>query len=308
VTASDSFPALGTTALVAVACETDLAGARELLTGELDALDLACSRFRDDSELSFLNAHSGERVQVSPLLMTAIRAALDAAQATDGLVDPTLGAHLRAAGYDRTFALVRNRDRWTIEVRTRPDGAWRHVSLDTERREVCVPPGVELDLGATAKALAADRAAAAISAETNDGVLVSLGGDIATAGTGPSGGWGVRIADDHRVPLDTPGPLVALETGGLATSSTSVRRWRTDSGEAHHLLDPRTGLPASTPWRTVSVAAATCLDANVASTAALVVGPEAPGWLEARGLSARLVANDGEVVHVGGWPAEAEAA
>jgi thiamine biosynthesis lipoprotein len=110
--------------------------------------------------------------------------------------------------------------------------------------------------------------------------------------------------DDHSAPLDRPGPCVCIENGGLATSSTAVRRWRTESGEAHHLLDPRTGLPARSPWRTVSVAAASCVAANVASTASIVLGDGAPRWLAERGLAARLVANDGGAVHVFGWPGD----
>jgi thiamine biosynthesis lipoprotein len=132
---------------------------------------------------------------------------------------------------------------------------------------------------------------------------VSLGGDSAVAGA-PDGGWCIRLSDDHSAPLDAPGPCVSIETGGLATSSTAVRRWRTDSGEAHHLLDPRTGLPADSPWRTVSVAAPSCVDANVASTAAIVLGESAPRWLAERGLPARLVATDGGAVHVFGWPSD----
>jgi thiamine biosynthesis lipoprotein len=179
-----------------------------------------------------------------------------------------------------------------------------NVRLDDEQRMLLVPKGVELDLGATAKALAADDAARAIAASLGAGVLISLGGDIAVAGPGPDEGWSVRIADDHAAPLGDPGPTVAIVNGGLATSSTSVRRWQTDRGEAHHILDPHTGLPAVTPWRTVTVAAANCVEANVAATAALVLGAEAVGFLADAGLPARLVRHDDSVVHVAGWPAE----
>ena len=116
------------------------------------------------------------------------------------------------------------------------------------------------------------------------------------------------IADDHNAPLDGAGPVVEITAGGLATSGTAVRRWATDHGEAHHLLDPQTGRPAITPWRTVTVAAATCLAANVASTAAVVLGEDGARWLEERLLPARAVRRDGSVVTLGGWPAEREAA
>lgn len=307
MTARAAFPALGTTAVVAVTDERALPEARDLLARELDALDRACSRFRPDSELVRANARAGEALEIGPLLADAVAAGLDAARRTGGLVDPTLGRELRAAGYDRTFALVRARARW--EIGSRPARArWEDVELDRERRLLRVPRGCELDLGATAKALAADHAAAAIADRTGSGVLVALGGDVAVAGPAPAEGWCVQIADHHAAPLGGPGPRVGMHAGGLATSGTAVRRWRTSTGEAHHLIDPSTGLPAATPWRTVSVAAASCLDANVASTAAVVVGPGAALWLRERGLAARLVARDGSVVHVGGWPEEAEAA
>jgi len=308
VSATASFPALGTTAHVAVSRPPDLEAARDLLARELAAVDRACSRFRRDSELARANARAGERIEIGPVLTEAIGAALAAAVETEGLVDPTLGADLRAVGYDRTFALVQARNGWTIESRARSHGAWQQIELDSARGELKVPAGVELDLGATAKALAADRAAEHIVAALGGGVLVSLGGDVAVAGEPPRNGWCIRIADDHAAPLDGPGVSIFLSSGGLATSGTTVRRWRTDRGEAHHVLDPRTGLPALTPWRTLSVAAHSCLDANVAATAALVIGDEAPDWLRRRNLPARLVATGGRVVNVAGWPEDAEVA
>jgi FAD:protein FMN transferase len=180
--------------------------------------------------------------------------------------------------------------------------------MDPERRAVRVPAGSELDLGATAKALVADRAASSACAAAGCGVLVSLGGDVAVAGEPPSRGWPIRVADDHAAGLDAPGPVVSIAGGGLATSSTAVRRWRAGEVELHHIIDPRTGRSAVTPWRTVTVAAATCVDANVAATAAIVLGGDAPAWLAARALAARLVSETGAATCAAGWPAEAEAA
>jgi thiamine biosynthesis lipoprotein len=136
-------------------------------------------------------------------------------------------------------------------------------------------------------------------------VLVSLGGDIAVAGPAPAGGWPVLVTDDHRAPSPADGQVVGIGAGGLATSSTTVRRWRTNEGIAHHLVDPRTGRPAAEVWRTASVGAGSCVDANTASTAAIVLGEDASAWLEGRGLAARLVRPDGRVTLTGGWPAEA---
>lgn len=302
---SASFAALGTTAVVAVSKKRALPAACALLTEQLDALDRACSRFRNDSELTRVNARAGRTNHISKLLSENVAVALEAAQTTSGIVDPTLGAELRAAGYDRTFALVRARDRWTVQPPARHTrSSWREVQLDIEQQTLRVPYGIELDLGATAKALAADRAAVAIAAETGTGVLVSLGGDIAVAGPPPPEGWSVRIADDHKAPLDTPGPSVSISGGGLATSSTLERNWQTDRGRAHHIIDPRSLRPAVTPWSTVTVAAATCVDANIAATAAIVLADEAAGWLAERRLPARLVRGDGAVAIVANWPVE----
>jgi thiamine biosynthesis lipoprotein len=300
VTASVRLGALGTTATLFVTDQEQLVTGLELLLAELSAIDAACSRFRDDSELSRVNARAGEWVETSELFRCALNAAINAAQMTDGIVDPTLGTHLRNAGYDRTFELVRRRNNWTITPLAARVDLWRQIETDEQR--VRIPAGCELDFGATAKALASDRAASAIAAKTGCGVLVSLGGDVAVGGEPPAGGWSIRIAGDHAAALDAPGPCVAIGDGGLATSSTTVRRWRTDDGMAHHVLDPRTGLPAVTPWQTASVAAGSCIDANIASTAAIVLGDDAPTWLVDRALPARLVATDGGVVHVGGWP------
>jgi len=120
------------------------------------------------------------------------------------------------------------------------------------------------------------------------------------------GGWPVLLADHHGASLDGPGERIALFEGGLATSSTLARSWPTDRGRMHHVIDPRTGVPAAGMWRTVSVAAASCLDANVASTAALVLGADALSWLEQRNVHARLVARSGAVMGTRDWPVALE--
>jgi thiamine biosynthesis lipoprotein len=296
------FRALGTTAVVATADDALAGDACAAVERELDAIDRACSRFRPDSELARVNSARGERVAVGPLLLEALRVALAAARASDGLVDPTVGGALRAAGYDTTFRVVAARDSETFRARFVPVPGWQTVELDEQAATVRVPTGVELDLGATAKALACDRAATAAAAAAGS-VLVALGGDIAVAGDSPDGGWPVRISDDHAAPLDSCGPTVALVGGGLATSSTTVRRWRSGRTELHHLVDPRTGRPAESPWRTVTVAAKTCVDANVASTASFML-EDAAAWLAARRLPARLVSIDGGSTFVAGWPEE----
>lgn len=304
--ASVSFPALGTTALLCVSDAAQLPAAHAVLERELAEIDLACSRFRDDSELVRLNAAAGTGpVEVGPRLLEAVEVALAAAASSGGLVDPTVGRTLRLAGYDRRFATITLRDGASFRARFAPVPGAHGIQLDSHRRTIRLEPGVELDLGATAKALAADRSARRGAVASAGGVLVSLGGDVAVAGDAPEGGWPIRVADDHAAPLDEPGPTVAIESGGLATSGTTVRRWRAGEVELHHIVDPRTGRPAETPWRTVTVAARSCVEANVASTAAVVLGEDAPAWLETRGLAARLVRQSGEAELAGPWPEDA---
>jgi thiamine biosynthesis lipoprotein len=213
-------------------------------------------------------------------------------------VDPTVGGSLAALGYDRDFTAVPAVSGAAVVVRPVP--GWRSVEVDDAAGTVRVPAGVVLDLGATAKAYAADRAAAGAAVAAGCGVLVSLGGDVAVAGECPPGGWTVHLADDSAATPDPGLPSVRIRTGGLATSSTEVRRWRRGGVGLHHIVDPLTGLPADSPWRTVSVAAASCLDAQIAATGTMVRGD---GWLRPTGLPARLVATGGDVRMVGGWPA-----
>jgi thiamine biosynthesis lipoprotein len=301
-----TFPALGTTASVLV---TDPGAGRlavTILRAELSAIDAACSRFRADSELTRLNRARGREVGISPLLTEALAAALAAAAATGGDVDPTCGRSLIGLGYDRDFADVR-RGGGQAEITVTPAAGWEAVELDPLRQVARIPEGVILDLGATAKALAADRAAVRIAAQAGCGALVNLGGDIRVAGPPPSSGWHIEIADDAGFdgppPGSRPGHSVIITGGGLATSSPAVRAWRRGGAELHHIVEPGTGLPARTCWRAVSVASASCVDANAASTAAIIRGDRAPRWLASLRLPARLVRPDGTALTVAGWAA-----
>jgi FAD:protein FMN transferase len=302
-------PRLAEAALGAAQTEVDA------VVGDVDA---ACSRFRADSEVARLARAGGGSYQISEVLTSAVAAALRGARLTDGAVDPTLGHALVAAGYDRDIALVRDADQRAGPAPPAPSSSagegpdqptssrlvrtatWRDVQLDQEAGVLTVPDDVLLDLGATAKAFASDRAAARAHDAVGMPVLVSLCGDIAVAGTRPSEPWVVRVVE---TPDEQDGPLVEVHDGGLATSTTRARRWVRSGRPMHHLLDPVTGLPADEVWRTVTVAAATCLDANIASTATVVKGADGLRWLESTGLPARVVAADGAVRTVGGWPA-----
>jgi thiamine biosynthesis lipoprotein len=288
----------GTSVALFTTDPTALPAAGAVLIEELAAIDAACSRFRPDSEISRVNAARGAVVQVGPLLAEAMSVALRAAELTNGIVDPTIGAAVRALGYDRDFAEVRDDDQPVATAGPAP--GWRRLEWDAERRTLRAPRGVWLDLGATAKALAADRIAARAADRAGCGVLVSLGGDIAMGGEPPSDGWQIGVSDDHEDPR--PSLTVTLTGGGLATSGTFRRRWRRGGRTVHHIVDPRTGDAATPCWRTASVVAANCVDANIASTAAIVMGRAAPDWLAESGLPARLVTEDGTVTSVAGWP------
>jgi thiamine biosynthesis lipoprotein ApbE len=297
-----SWTALGTSVHV-IATDADGLGRATTAVGDvLEDVDTAYSRFREDSELSRLNVSPGRTIRVSPLLATAIDAAQRAARLTDGAVDPTIGHAIRVAGYDDDFSRIAAQD-GPINLRAWRVPGWQAIRFDRRSRTVLLPPGVELDLGSTGKALAADLAArAALAAAGSGGVLVSLGGDIATAGTPPAGSWRIHVAEDSREKPDGDGEVICLPAGGVATSSTTVRRWTRGAAVLHHIIDPQTSLPTTGPFRTVTVAAATCLDANIASTAAIVRGEAAIDWLMSWGLPARLVENDGTIHYIGRWP------
>jgi thiamine biosynthesis lipoprotein len=298
--------ALGTYVQLVVVGAARVDAARAVAVRLLDDVDRTCSRFREDSDLTRANRNAGAWTRVDPLLAAAVAAALEAARATDGKVDPTLGRSLAAAGYDRDYDAVRYGDGPAAIPLPAVFDAWREVGVDPEG-SVRVPAGTALDLGATGKAFAADLVAAAVSARIGAGCVLSLGGDVAVgvpdgeAGTPPVP-WQVAVGE---TPDDPPAVMVTLPTGGLATSTVLARRWHRGGQVVHHLLDPATGRSVAPTWRTVSVAAATCLEANTASTAAVVMGPAAVPWLVAHGAAARLVDGDGQVTHVGDWAEEA---
>lgn len=303
--AAASWEALGTSVVLRLARPAGMHAARAAVERELDAIDCACSRFRNDSELSRLNACAGRARTVSPLLMDALQLAVRAAELTDGDVDPTIGRALELAGYDRDWRALEQplgEPGPPVTISARVRAGWQTIMLDRASRTARVPTGVKLDLGATAKAWAADRAAAAAASASGCGALVSIGGDIATYGIAPSAGWKIRVTDDHRSDCDAPGQTITIRSGAVATSSTTVRRWRKDGHTMHHIIDPSTGAPARSSWRTVSVAAASCADANIAATAALVRARSAPQWLAQGGLPARLVDLEGSVTAVASWP------
>jgi FAD:protein FMN transferase len=298
--ASVTFSALGTYVYVATRDPVELAPARRLTEAVLAEVDRTCSRFRDDSDLVRANAAAGHWVAVDPLLVAAVTVAVDAARATDGLVHPLLGRQLVSWGYDRDFGQLVD-----TGPTTPPPAPGRRswTGLGMAEDAIRVPAGTALDLGSTGKAFAADLVAATLAGELDTPAIVSVGGDLAVSR--PDGqAWPVAVSGQ----LDEPAVIVWLERGGLATSNTHVRRWTRAGTAYHHLIDPRTGAPATTPWVTASCLGSTAVAANTASTVAVVLGVQAPAWLDTHGVTARLVAADGSVRRTGVWPADAERA
>lgn len=295
------FRALGT--YVHLAVTSDLEPAVELATAMLAEIDRTCSRFRPDSDLVYANARAGQWTDVDPLLAAAVSVGVDAARETDGLVDPCLGRPLVEIGYDEDLAVVLARgDVRPVPAPSARPGAWEEIRVDPAGA-IYVPPDVELDLGATAKAWASDLLALSLVDALGGDALVSLGGDIRIAGSGTRP-WPVVVTERPEGTGDDVAPEnVTLDDGGLATSSTLARRWTAGGVAQHHVLDPRTGRPVAPHWRTVSATGPTCVAANVATTAAVVLGPDAEAWLSARSVDARLVGVSGDVRRTGRWPA-----
>jgi len=305
-TAAHDWELWSTTARIVVtdpeALEPSLALARETLA----EIELAASRFRSDSDVMRLAASVQETHVISPVLAGLLEEALDAADWTGGAVDPTVGSTLSDLGYDRDIASLDLTGKRPVAVVRRTPG-WRKLRLATSAQgvELTMPRGLVLDLGATAKAVAADVCAAEVAAMLGCGVLVSLGGDIATAGRGPDGGWVIDVQD---TPDDPASQIVLPDGAAVATSSTVRRTWRRGGEVAHHVVDPRTSRPATSPWRSVTVVADTCSVANAAATATIAKGADGAAWLATHDLPSRLVDHDRHVHLLGGWPTEEDAA
>jgi FAD:protein FMN transferase len=297
VDATYRFEVWSSTASVVVTDPAALRPVVGIVRAGLDEVDRACSRFRPDSELAGLTP--GTSV-LSPLLADLVGTALDAAEASGGLVDPTVGGAMQALGYDRSIELL-PADGAPVRLVQEVPG-WRRIHLYGDRLEL--PSGVVLDLGATAKARAADLLSRRAAEAVGEGVLVELGGDIATAGPTPASGWQVLVHDTED---DAPCQVTLAAGSAVATSSSVRRTWRRGGVRLHHVVDPRTAAPAAPVWRSVTVAAPTCVAANTASTAAVVLGREAARWLSGRGCTARLVDQQHRAIRVGGWPQEVPA-
>ena len=260
------------------------------------------SRFRRDSSLTGLNDAAGTGWQaVSPLLWTVLTTALDAAEDSGGIYDPTLLDALERIGYDRTFEGVETGSPTTTVTTGASFSNWRRVQLDSATRRVSLPADLGVDLGGIAKGWTVDRVA--LSLAGLGPVLVDAGGDLRVIGTVDGESWPVAVQDPFE-PAGDRG-VVRLRDGALATSSIGGRRWRRGDRVYHHVLDPRTGMPAQSDLHTVTVRAPSASMGDVAAKVALVLGSGSGAtYLVNRGLSGLLTTIEGREVAVGAFQLE----
>lgn len=299
-----TFRAMGSEMLALLECEPACADRLAEIPGWFATWEQRLSRFRDNSELSRLNRAQGEWIPVSPVMWDVVDAAFHAAARTDGLVSPALLEALEATGYDRSFELIRGdnagadqRERVTQARTASPSRvlSWWAITRDARTHALRLPRGMRLDLGGIAKGWAADRAAALLSSAGP--ALVDAGGDIAVSGPLADGApWSIGVA--NPIAPDTDLELLLLRQGGVATSGRDYRRWRHGGVWQHHLLDPRTGRPATTDVLSATVVASTACDAEAAAKVALILGSrDGLAWLDARpALAGLLVLEDGPII------------
>ncbi len=257
------------------------------------------SRFLQESELSRLNQQAGTSTAVSDLLYQVLATALTAAQATQGVYDPALLDQLVQLGYDRSFddlPAVRS----DLIFPGEPGGGWRGIRVDPLRRCVTVPPGIKLDFGGIAKGMAVDAALEDLRLSGVSPALVNAGGDLAALGLPPAAEhW--QLAVPGRVRFWT----IPLRQGAVATSGIAHRHWRQGQTLRHHLLDPRTGLPAQSDLWSVTVVADRCEQAEVAAKVAFILGSQqGADFLRRHRIAGLLVREDGTWETVEPWPVE----
>jgi FAD:protein FMN transferase len=269
----------------------------------VETVEAACSRFREDSDISRANRAAGTAVKVSADLLAAVDAACIMAEATYGLCDPTVGGAVISAGYNRTFDDVIDQGSGPLIVH-RSGGAWRELVVEPDAGTLTIPAGYLLDLGGSAKGWAVDEAIQALgwdilATHPDAGVCISAGGDMAVAGRAPRGGWPVTIRERLVDAGGVPERQVHLAAGAMATSGSTGRQWQRDGVRQHHIIDPRTGEPGNSTWTLVTAVADRCLVADSMATAAWLLNEAAPRWLAGRGVGARLLRADGSEVLVG---------
>jgi thiamine biosynthesis lipoprotein len=302
---TSTWSAWGTTASVTVTDPAALPAARRLVSRQFAAAEKAAAGYRKDAELHRLYRAGGRAITVSPVLAELIGAALIAAERTDGDVDPTVAAAMTAVHGPSHRQGRRARDTSAVPVcstrftGSRPVPGWQQVDLQGRRLQV--PAGTTLDLSATATSFACDRAAAGVRERLAIGVLVTLGGDAASAGPGPEDGWWVTVEDR----ADQRWSEVRLPAGaGLSTSHLTARTGRFQKpADVAQMIDPRTGQAPQAVWRTATAIGFTSLEATTYTSAALIRGSSARAWLGRLWVPARLVSVHDDVITVGPWAA-----
>ncbi len=270
---------------------------KEIVSILFSEWEQALSRFLPDSELSRLNQQAGTPVAVSNLLYDVLATALTAAQATEGVYDPAMLEQLEQIGYDRTFDDLPT-NRFEPIIPGEPGGRWRGIKIDPIRRQVTLPRGIKLDFGGIAKGMAVDAAIKALSQNDIRSALVNAGGDLSVLGLPP---------EEEHWPVAVPGQqwywTIPLHHGAIATSGIAHRHWRQGNILRHHILDPRTGLPAESDLWSVTVVADRCEQAEVAAKVAFILGSKAGAeFLHKHHIAGLLVHEDGKWETVEPWP------
>ncbi len=259
------------------------------------------SRFQPDSELSQLNRAAGQPVRVSSLLLSVLQTALTAAQATEGMFDPTLRNQLVRMGYDRSFDVLPLRLPNSI-ASVVPGGGWRaiKIQIDAEQQYVTLAEGVGLDFGGIAKGMAVDATLDQLSHMGIKTALVNAGGDLAVRGLPTDEAyWSIGI-EGKEVTWSIP-----LRSGALATSGVALRHWQQGTQRRHHLIDPRLGESVQSNLWSVTVAAERCEQAEVATKVAFLLGPEnGSAFLHRYGFSGLFLLEDGSQISAGSWPVD----
>lgn len=255
------------------------------------------SRFLPRSELSRLNQSSGKEMIVSPTLWEVYRAALEAERLTGGLVTPVILDALVDAGYEQSFEHLQFDAPYFPPLTPEPPSVrLSDIPADDSVRSLALPRGMRLDFGGIAKGWAAQRTVERL--KMRGPALLDAGGDIAVSGPRSDGTpWPIGVADPFRPEQNLA--IVYLEAGGVATSGRDYRRWVRGGIPQHHIIDPRSGLPAETDVLTATVIAPTVLEAEAAAKAALILGSRAGlAWLEGLdSLAALLVLESGECLY-----------
>lgn len=301
---SRAFRAMGSDCVVRVVVDDDRSEPiLDRVVETMASLERKWSRFIADSELSQLNDHAGAPVFASPETFALVSLAIDAWRATEGRFDPTLLDALIRVGYDETFDNLAVRSPVEISDVLSQSGGLNGVDLDGRSFMIHTPPGLQFDLGGIGKGYAADCVYAQVMDDGVTGACLDFGGDVRVGGvTVEGGGWAIVIDDPFAPGQDLA--VLGLGDGSVTTSSKLRRKWATTSGEAHHLLDPATSRPAQSGLASVTVIAAHAAWGEVHAKAALIAGvEEGRALIENAGLSALLVADDGETIPVGQFKA-----